>query len=248
MSSRSPGVTTSVPGLKYSVTCVDVHRADDHLADPPPGLALAVEEGPLHGAGKSGQASRLVSSGSAGTTPSRSMPRRRKPRRANSVHVFELFRQHLVQDDADDLHPSWSKSGLLSAISSIGLPMPPGSRSAPCARSSEATRAFERSNTEPTPACPVPSMMTKSFSHAARSKELRMRRIEEVVVGVLDVAPGEIGLDRDGAHRLEWHLHPEGLVDQHRILVDPLPLHFDEALAHRLDEPDPPQPPAQCGK
>ncbi len=68
---------------------------------------------------------------------------------------------------------------------------------------------------------------------------------EEVVVGLLDVAPREIGLDRDGAHRLERHLHPERLVDQDRVLVDPLPLDLDEALAYGLDESDAPQPPAQ---
>ena len=37
--------------------------------------------------------------------------------------------------------------------------------------SNRATRALESSKTEPTPACPVPSMITKSFSQAARSKE-----------------------------------------------------------------------------
>ena len=65
--------------------------------------------------------------------------------------------------------PSWSKSALFSAISSIGRPMPPGQTRMTLASRSSATRALERSNTEPTPAWPVPSISVKSFSQDTRS-------------------------------------------------------------------------------
>ena len=71
---------------------------------------------------------------------------------------------------------------------------------------------------------------------------------EKLVVLVLDVAPGEIRLDRDRAHRFQRRLHAEGLVDQHRVFVDALSLDFDEALPDRLDESDPPEPFSQRGK
>ena len=54
-----------------------------------------------------------------------------------------------------------------------------------------------------------------------------------------EIAPREIGLDGDRAHRLEWRMGMVGVVDQHRVLVDLLALDLDEALAHRLDIADP---------
>ena len=71
--------------------------------------------------------------------------------------------------------PTRSNSALLSAISSIGRPMPPGHTRMILASRIFATRALESSNTEPTPACPVPSMRVKSFSHETRSNARQIR-------------------------------------------------------------------------
>ena len=71
---------------------------------------------------------------------------------------------------------------------------------------------------------------------------------EEIVVGVLDVAPGEIRLDRDGTHVLQGHLHVEGILHEHGVLVDLLALDLDEALADGLDVADAPEPLLERGE
>ena len=65
---------------------------------------------------------------------------------------------------------------------------------------------------------------------------------EVVVVGVVDVTPGEVGLHGDGAHVFDGRLDAEGSVDQERVFVNPLAVHVFKALPHRLDEPDSAQP------
>ena len=79
--------------------------------------------------------------------------------------------------------PSLSKSALLSAISSIGRPMPPGETSSAFAPSSFATRALDNSKTLPTPAWPVPSISVKSFSHDTRSKARQIRSVSSASIG-----------------------------------------------------------------
>ncbi len=69
------------------------------------------------------------------------------------------------------LTPSLSRSALLSMTSSIGLPTPPEDIIMTFASKSLATVAFERLKTLPTPAWPVPSMITRSLSLATFSYE-----------------------------------------------------------------------------
>ena len=71
--------------------------------------------------------------------------------------------------------PSFSKSAWFKETSSIGLPIPPCVTMMTLAPSSLATRAFDKSKTDPTPACPEPSHRTRSFSHATRSKAFWIR-------------------------------------------------------------------------
>ena len=71
---------------------------------------------------------------------------------------------------------------------------------------------------------------------------------EQLVVRFLDVAPGEIRLDRDRAHRLQRRVDAEGLVDQDGVFVDLLAIDLHEALADRLDEADAPYAFAQRGE
>ena len=40
----------------------------------------------------------------------------------------------------------------------------------------------------------------------------------------------------DGAHRVDWGLHIENLVEQDRVFIDLAAFDFDEALAYWLDE------------
>ena len=61
-----------------------------------------------------------------GSTPSSGTPSRARPRPDVLDDLRDLVGLDLVQDGADDLTPSRSNSALLSAISSIGRPMPPG--------------------------------------------------------------------------------------------------------------------------
>ena len=82
---------------------------------------------------------------------------------------------HLVDDRPGDGHPGPLEQRLLSTISSIGRPTPPSETMTAGAPSIEATSAFERLMTAPTPACPVPSISRMSRSAANEAWAARMR-------------------------------------------------------------------------
>ena len=61
---------------------------------------------------------------------------------------------------------------------------------------------------------------------------------EKFVIGIFDVAAGEIGFDGDGGHGVEGSMDAVGLADENGIFVDALAFNFDEALADGFDESD----------
>ena len=134
--------------------------------------------------------------------------------------------------------PCFSKSARLSAISSIGRPMPPRLTMMTLLLSSLATVALERSKTLPTPAWPgaldddevlLPRHLVERGAHAV---------VQLLAEAAGKIAAGEVGLDRDGAHRADGRVRAVGVVDQHGVLVDLRALHVHEPLAHRLDVAD----------
>ena len=64
---------------------------------------------------------------------------------------------------------------------------------------------------------------------------------EKLMIGIFDVAAGEIGFDGDGAHGVEGSKDAVGLTDENGIFVDALAFNFDEALADGFDESDSPE-------
>ena len=61
---------------------------------------------------------------------------------------------------------------------------------------------------------------------------------ERFVVRRLEILPGEVRLDGDGAHVHQRTVEPKHRVHQHGVLVNLLLLDLDEALADRLDVAD----------
>ena len=134
--------------------------------------------------------------------------------------------------------PSLSKSALFSATSSIGLPMPPlVDEDHLAAEQLRDARIREIENGADAGVAGAFDDDEILFPRRAVEGVLDAAD-EEFVVLVLDVAPREIRLDGDRAHRLERRLHAESLIDQHGVFVDALPIDFDEALPDRLDEAD----------
>ena len=101
-----------------------------------------------------------------------------------------------------------------------------------------ATRALDKSKTEPTPAWPLPSQRTKSFSHATRSKAFWIFLTSASLFDDLEIFPREIRLDGDRTHVHERAIHVIHRVHQHGVFVNFLLFDFDKALADGLDVAD----------
>ena len=152
--------------------------------------------------------------------------------------VIHLFRQHLVEDDADDLDAFLFKQRLVErdfvnrfADAALG-------DDDDFAPRIFATCALDKSNTEPTPACPLPSHSTKSFSQATRSKAFWIFLTSASLFDAwryLRVKSGStaIGLMSTSGQFIRIHR-----VHQHGVLVNFLLLDFDKALADGLDVAD----------
>jgi hypothetical protein len=193
---------TSVPGRKCFHDVRRIHRADDDLLHAPPAFRFAVEEVAFDGLAnlperRIGQ-QRLLGNHAEqfDAEPGETAPR-------EVAHVIDLLAEHLVQNDADDLDVLLVEERLVERDFV--------DRFANAAARHEDDLAFEQPR----------HARIREIEHAADTGVPRAfdnheilfprRAIERVlnalhemlVVGLLDVAPREIRLDGDRAHRFE---------------------------------------------